>query len=111
MSRFQHDDTKLTQNFREVEEDIRALQESFIPIGGTIRITGIDPSIENDPEALSRLIPKGFLYANGDEVSQSQYPKLFERIGFVYGTPTIDSAFKLPSLGYSSRSIYVVRAE
>ena len=46
----------------------------------------------------SKNIKTGWLPCNGQEVSRSQYPKLFEMIGTAYGTPSNNEVFKLPNL-------------
>ena len=53
-------------------------------------------------------IPKGWLPCDGSEVSKATYPKLYEAIGDLWGTPTNSSNFMLPNLngrvpvGYNS---------
>ena len=53
-------------------------------------------------------IPKGWLPCDGSEVSKATYPKLYQAIGDLWGTPTDSSNFKLPNLngrvpvGYNS---------
>lgn len=53
-------------------------------------------------------IPKGWLSCDGSEVSKAQYPKLYQAIGDLWGTPTDSSNFMLPNLngrvpvGYNS---------
>lgn len=46
----------------------------------------------------SKNIKDGWLPCNGQEISRNQYPKLFEMIGIMYGTPSNDTLFKLPDL-------------
>ena len=46
----------------------------------------------------SKNIKTGWLPCNGQEVSRSQYPKLFKMIGTTYGTPGNNTVFKLPNL-------------
>lgn len=43
-------------------------------------------------------IKAGWLPCNGQEVSRSQYPKLFAMIGTTYGVPSNGGVFKLPNL-------------
>lgn len=53
-------------------------------------------------------IPKGWLLCDGSEVSKAKYPKLYEAIGDLWGTPASSSNFMLPNLagkvpvGYNS---------
>lgn len=53
-------------------------------------------------------IPKGWLSCDGAEVSKATYPKLYQAIGDLWGTPTNSSNFMLPNLngrvpvGYNS---------
>ena len=53
-------------------------------------------------------IPKGWLSCDGSEVSKAAYPKLYQAIGDLWGTPTDSSNFILPNLngrvpvGYNS---------
>lgn len=53
-------------------------------------------------------IPKGWLSCDGSEVSKATYPKLYQAIGDLWGTPTNSSNFMLPNLngrvpvGYNS---------
>lgn len=53
-------------------------------------------------------IPKGWLSCDGSEVSKAKYPRLYEAIGDLWGTPNSSSNFKLPNLngkvpvGYNS---------
>ena len=54
----------------------------------------------------SKNIKTGWLPCNGQEISRSQYPKLFEMIGTTYGTPSNNGVFKLPNL---NRNQYFIR--
>lgn len=53
-------------------------------------------------------IPRGWLLCDGSEVSKTIYPKLYEAIGDLWGTPASSSNFMLPNLngkvpvGYNS---------
>ena len=53
-------------------------------------------------------IPRGWLLCDGDEVSKTKFPKLYEAIGDLWGTPASSSNFMLPNLngkvpvGYNS---------
>ena len=53
-------------------------------------------------------LPKGWLLCDGSEVSKAKYPKLYEAIGDLWGTPASSSNFMLPNLagkvpvGYNS---------
>ena len=53
-------------------------------------------------------IPKGWLLCDGSEISKAKYPKLYDAIGDLWGTPASSSNFKLPNLngkvpvGYNS---------
>ena len=53
-------------------------------------------------------LPKGWLLCDGSEVSKAKYPKLYEAIGDLWGTPASSSNFMLPKLngkvpvGYNS---------
>lgn len=43
-------------------------------------------------------VPAGWLVANGDDVSRTQYPALFAAIGTTYGEGNGSTTFKLPDL-------------
>lgn len=43
-------------------------------------------------------IPEGWLLCDGSEVSKTEYPRLFEAIGSLWGTPSSSSNFLLPNL-------------
>lgn len=43
-------------------------------------------------------IPKGWLPCDGSEIGKATYPKLYEAIGDLWGTPTNSSNFMLPNL-------------
>lgn len=41
---------------------------------------------------------QGWLPCDGQEVKRSEYPKLFSKIGISFGTPSNNTAFKLPAI-------------
>lgn len=48
-------------------------------------------------EYAGQVIPNGWLECNGAEVSKADYPKLYEAIGNLWGTPSSSSNFLLPN--------------
>lgn len=42
--------------------------------------------------------PDGWLVCNGEAISRSEYPTLFQRIGVTYGAGNLSSTFNLPDL-------------
>lgn len=68
------------------KQALAAIARLAIPIGSIITF------------AANAKFPNGYLVCNGEEVSKYTYPELFEVIGNSYGTPQINTNFKLPNL-------------
>jgi microcystin-dependent protein len=67
---------------------VKELGDSFCPVGSITSYAG-SVSAENSPS--------GWLLCNGQSVLREAYPKLFEKIGTVYGSDS-STTFKVPNL-------------
>lgn len=118
MSRFEHNDTRIRQNFQTLTDEVENLQTRGTPIGGIIQIAGVPTEIGNqsstDNDAATAVldyVPENYLYCNGQQVSIEQYPELFEAIGKTYNLTLSGDIFELPTVAFSNNIISVIRAK
>jgi len=76
---------KIQANNINVFNDVYINNSEYTPVGSILTFAGIN-------------VPSGWLFCNGSEVAQSDYPRLFSVIGNLYGTPANNNNFILPNL-------------